>query len=344
MKKLLQASMLLLMSALASVAGFAADETNPFARDIKILTDWFEGEFDNEEQLWFENDPRSATPDDERHVRVHTIHVRLDLPQFGDHVFYVEEYRDNDPGSLIRQRFVTFEPDLDVGAIRMQQGFFRDPEAFVGAHYDLSKFDGLTAEDVFFMRDLAPDNKCDVFWRRVADQYEGSMEPKGCRLGTNGVGPARYSVHNLILSANKYWRVDSSFLQSDDSLYIGDPVDRPSRMRRASIFHCEGSFRSEAGVQNLNPFRIHSQGGHAKIRRQADGQVFEILLRSKEYPFYETRPDFMYFSIREQGAKRSLLYSVNDADSRRLGLNHNGIAVHCSRTGYDFRQSLDQLP
>jgi len=62
------------------------EQADPFARDLKILTDWFEGEFDNEEQLWFENDPRSNTPEEERHIRLHTVHTRLDLPTFGEHV------------------------------------------------------------------------------------------------------------------------------------------------------------------------------------------------------------------------------------------------------------------
>lgn len=327
----------------ASLVVNAAEEADPFARDLKILTEWFEGEFDNEEQMWFENDPRSATPEDERHSRIHVAHARLDLPQFGDHVFYVEEYIDNDPSKVIRVRFVTFESDLEAGAIRMQQGFFRDQDAALGAHHDRSKLANLTPEDVFFMKDLAPDNQCDVFWRRVADQYEGAMIEKGCQLGTDGRGPARYSVHNMVLSADKYWRVDSSFLSADDSLHVGHPVDNPSRMRRARTFQCEGAFRSAEGSQDIKPFQIHSQGGMGRFTRDSDGKQFELLMRQKEYPYYETRPDFMYFSVREAGEQRSLVFTVNDADSRRMGVNFNGMIVHCHQDGYDFRQTYEDL-
>ena len=80
-----------------AAAAAAAPENDPFARDLLVLTDWFEGEFDNEEQRWFQADPRSNTPEDERHVRVHATHKRIEAPEFGEHVFYVEEYTNNDP-------------------------------------------------------------------------------------------------------------------------------------------------------------------------------------------------------------------------------------------------------
>ena len=52
----------------APLAAGAAPEDDPLARDLLVLTGWFEGEFDNEEQRWFQADPRSGTPEDERDV------------------------------------------------------------------------------------------------------------------------------------------------------------------------------------------------------------------------------------------------------------------------------------
>lgn len=337
--------------ALGSIStGLAAEEEHAFARDLKILTKWFEGSFDNEEQVWFHY--RSGA-EDEKPERLHAIHLRLDLPQFGEHVFYVEEYKDNDPTQLVRQRFVTFEADPEANAIRMQQGFFRKGDKYLGKYDDPDAFSKVKPKDIFFMKDIAADNQCDVFWRRVADHYEGKMIEKGCRLGTTGEGPPRYSVHDMTLSANKYWRVDASLLTEDNSWHRGNKLDQPTQMRRADIFVCEGSLnmpgaRSSDGSgfdagQQIEPFKLHNQGGSATFTREADGESFEVLLRKKEYPFYETRPDFMYFSLRKAGERRSIVYTVNDIDSRRLGVSHAGINVHCHREGYDFRQTLEEL-
>lgn len=320
--------------AVASVDGWADDNTDPNARDLLILTQWFEGDFDNEEQLWFQADPRSATPDDERHVQIHTSHRRLQLPAFGEHVFYVEEYKDNDPTDIIRQRFVTFASEPEQGRIRMKQGFFKDPEAARGAHRDPGKLGGIGAEDVFFL------DGCDVFWQRRADQYEGAMAPQACAFGEGDA--RRYSVHNLTLSATKYWRVDTTFRFSDGELHAGMPVDQPFRLRRAQQFLCEVNIRGDDPKQ-YRDLELHSQGGEVTFEGP-NGKSLILRMRDKEYPYYATRPDFLFFSLREAGEVRSIVYSVHDRLSRRLGFNLDWIGAHCHRAGYDFREPLSTLP
>ncbi|MEM9209448.1 MAG: chromophore lyase CpcT/CpeT [Pseudomonadota bacterium] len=310
--------------------------SDPHARDLLILTEWFEGEFDNEEQLWFEADPRSMTPEAERHTRVHTVHRRMALPDFGEHVFYVEEYQNNDPAEIIRQRLVVFSSDGIDGGIRMQQGFFHKPEQALGAHRDASQIAGLEAGDVFFL------DGCDVRWRRVAGQFEGSMAEKACVFGE---GPLRrYSIHNLVLSQDKYWRVDATRLVADDSLHAGYDENRPTEMRRADPFVCEVTLRLEDGsAQRVQDLALHSQGGVQAIVREDTGEELLLRLRDKEYPYYDTRPDFLFLSIRKAGERRSLAYTVTDADARRLGVSFGGTLAHCYREGYTFRQPLELL-
>lgn len=309
---------------------------DPHARDLLILTDWFEGEFDNEEQVWFQTDPRSETPEDERHTRLHTHHRRVDLPSFGEHVFYVEEYKNNDPEDLVRQRLVVFSSLGLNGGIRMRQGFFEDPTAVQGAQHDPERLEGTAESSVLFM------DECDVFWQREASQFVGKMREKACVFGDGD--KRRYSVHNLILSSNKYWRVDSTRLISDDSLYVGYHESKPTELRRAKPFVCEMNLRLEGGAaQRAEGLRVHSQGGEQSVVREDNGEVYILRLRDKEYPFYDTRPDFLFLSVRKEGERRSLAYTVTDADARRLGVSFDGILAHCYREGYTFRQPLEVL-
>ncbi len=71
---LLQRCVLGLTLILAANGATADDNTNRFARDIKILTHWFEGEFDNEKQRWFEADPRAGIGEQERQKRARNAH------------------------------------------------------------------------------------------------------------------------------------------------------------------------------------------------------------------------------------------------------------------------------
>lgn len=310
--------------------------TDPFARDLVVLTGWFEGEFDNEEQLWFQADARSETPEEDRHLRLHTMHTRLDLPEFGEHVFYVEEYKNNNSTDLVRQRFVIFSSEAKQDGIRMRQGFFNKPEEALGAQFDPGKLANLKPEDIFFM------DECDVFWKREADQYVGKMRPKSCVFGEGE--ERRYSVHNLILSADKYWRVDVTRLISNDTIHVGHPEDNPTRMRKAKIFLCDATLQGNDGaIQKIESIRLHSQGGTRVFFREKDGQELEIRIRDKQYPFYNTRPDFLFFSVRKKGEERSIVYTVNDTNSRLFSVSLPDMSFHCHLEGYLFRESIEQL-
>lgn len=321
---------------LIPAAAQAEPESDPFARDLLVLTEWFEGEFDNEEQRWFQADPRSNTPEDERHVRLHATHERIDAPAFGEHVFYVEEYRGNDPNDVYRQRLVIFSSQPGAAGIRMQQGFFHEPERFLGAQHDPSALSGLAKSDVFFL------DECDVYWKRVAGQFQGGMRPKSCVFGEGEL--RRYSVHDLYLSETKYWRVDSTFLVADDSLHIGMPADRPFELRRVKRFICNFTFDPRGPApQEIRGLRLHSQGGSFDVRRRRDGREFTVLMRDKEYPYYSSRPDFIYFSIRRKGEQSSIVFTVNDPESRSLGVSTGEFLASCYRQGYEFREPVDLL-
>ncbi len=331
--------------ALASVLGggllaaqpvFAADNDS-MTRDLLLLTDWFEGRFDNEEQRWFQEMEGYKGRTSEEFVRIHTMHKRVDLPQFGEHVFYVEEYRDSDPSQIIRQRLVIFSTDGETRQVRMQQGFFKSPTAYAGGYQEPDKLADLTPEDVSFI------DTCDVTWKRVASQFEGSMAPKACVFGEGE--DRRYSVHDMWLSPDKYWRVDATFRVSDDSHFAGAQRDKPYEMRRALPFNCSFYFfaNNQFEGQVIEGLSLHSQGGTVTATRDSDGKAYEIFMREKEYDYYETRPDFIYFALREKGETRSVAFSVNDPDARTVGVRAESIGAFCHRDGYTFRQPLELL-
>ena len=308
---------------------------DPNARDILILTDWFEGEFDNEEQRWFYT--RNGGEGEPPHRRIHAIHKRLDLPQIGEHVFHIQHYLDNDSSNVMRQRIGIFISEPEENAIRMRQGFYKDNDRSLDAHVDPSKLDGLTMDDIFFVEG------CDVFWVREADQYVANMKPKACAFGEGDL--YRYSVHRWTLSATKLWLVDSSFLMSDDSLHIGMPVDQPFRMRRAKIYECEVAFRNDDGsiARRFTDIRLHSQGGLVWFDPDENGDIYGLRIRDKEYPFYSERPDFLLFSLQKQGQALMVGYALTDVDARRVGFNLGFALGHCHLEGYEFREVLETL-
>ncbi|MCP5471456.1 MAG: chromophore lyase CpcT/CpeT [Sinobacteraceae bacterium] len=301
---------------------------DPSARDLQRLVLWFEGDFDNQEQIWFENDRRSATPASERHERVHATHRRVNLPAFGQYVFYVEEYLDDDPAKVFRQRLVTFESAREAG-VRMKLWFFKDPASVRGAHRDPSIVASITPADVTGLPG------CDVLWVPQGDQYVGGMEPRACVFGEKG--QRRYSQHDLVLSPTKYWRVDRIFLLESDKLHEGHSRGVPHKMMRTKMFSCDISFYADDYLAGPHPDdevfsgkEIHSQGGTIAVTRKSDGMEYVFRLRDKEYPYYEKNPDFMFLSVR-RGTESFLAYSLHDPAATLIGFNLGWLSVFCER-------------
>jgi hypothetical protein len=290
---------------------------------------WFGGVWDNQEQVWFETEGRAQVPAAERHARIHAVHRRVDLPAFGRYVFYVEEYRDDDASRVSGQRLVAFESARGRGVL-MRVGTFADPAAVRGAQDEPAKLAGLRADEVRW----APG--CDVYWRAEADQYAGEQRGTACESGAGAA--RRYSQQDLVLSAAKYWRLERTFESATGRLAAGEPaVTDPLRLNRARLFDCAVNVYGSGYLagpspddEHLEHQRIHSQGGTIRFQRKSDGRSYQLRLRDKEYPYYETRSDFMFLSVRE-GDGPFIAYSLHDPGASFIGFNLGWLSVACER-------------
>lgn len=305
----------------------AADD-DPNTRDLKVMSSWFEGEWDNDEQIWFETDHRENRPTGRRHGRIHSMHRRIDLPSFGTHVFYVEEYRDGDSDKVSRQRLITFESKKPTVGVRSRLFFFHRPDAVRGGYFDPRLLASLTRDDVFTIE------SCAIEWVPEGGQYRGTIPAKRCEFGESG--ERRWSQHEVLLSSDKYWRVDRSFQVKTGKLAVGFPDDEPYKLRRANRFDCNLNFAEDylrgpmPGDQSEKGLSIHSQGGEFTVKRVSNGISYTVRLRQREYAYYDENSDFMFLLVRETG-KPFIAYSLHDADARLIGMNLNWMNLSCRR-------------
>ena len=111
-------------------------QSDPNVRDLLLLVKWFEGEFDNDSQLWYEG--RRKVPEDQQHGRIHATHTKIQADFLGEHVFYVEEYVDDDTTKIARQRVVSFKSMAPEEGIEMEIYFLKEAKKFIGATADAS--------------------------------------------------------------------------------------------------------------------------------------------------------------------------------------------------------------
>ena len=99
-KAMLIAAAALLVCSTAAAHEPAAGDPEYLGADLNLAMEWFEGRFDNNFQVEAEKEAGVEEP----LSRLHSIFTRVDLPEFGDCVYYGEQYGDTDPTNIYRQR------------------------------------------------------------------------------------------------------------------------------------------------------------------------------------------------------------------------------------------------
>ncbi len=307
-----------------------AQNNDPNARDLVLLTKWFEGAFDNDSQIWFENRRNWAGKEEEKHERIHAVHKRINAKDIGDYVFYIEEFTGEDSTNITRQRIISFKSNAPEETIEMELYFIQDSKKYLGAYQTPEVFKGLKKEDLFGL------DGCNVFFKRKGEQYHGSMKDKTCQFGKDDL--KRYSVHDMIISENQYWRVDRTFLVKDDSFHKGHPNNIPHKMRKANYYSCNIAFHEKAYYlpsekdKKFNNILIHNQGGLKWFKNPIDGKTYAIQLREKQYPFYKEGSDFFMMRFKEKGQLASKTIILSEPNPKKIGFQMGWASCICEKT------------
>jgi len=80
----------------------SADDVAILDKDFRTMMQWFPGVYDNQEQVYFEAEQQ--VDEALHHERIHHVFAPVDLPAFGEHVFYVQQHLNDDPSDIYRQR------------------------------------------------------------------------------------------------------------------------------------------------------------------------------------------------------------------------------------------------
>lgn len=297
------------------------------ARDLVKLSTWFEGSFDNDSQLWFEGRRGWKGNEEEKHGRIHATHIRINAPEIGEHVFYVEEFLDGDSAKVARQRIVSFESVPDSAHMLMKLYFLKDAAAVLLAKNQNTFSHTITMDQLFSL------DGCDVVIRRKGEQYEGGMRYKDCQFGEGD--KLRYSVHDIIISQDQYWRVDQTYLVSDDSFHAGHSTSVPHKMRRTKNYACDIAFHEKTYYQPSDKDKrymgviIHNQGGSQWFLNPVTGKRYMVQLREKEYPFYKDGSDFFMLRFKEEEALASTVIVTASPGTKAISFQIGWASTSC---------------
>ena len=303
--------------------GVAADQNAVLDRDFRTFLEWFPGVYDNQEQVYFEEE--LGVPEDERHERIHHTFARVDLPAFGEHVFYVQQYLDDDPGKIYRQRIYVFSADYEENAIRLQIYTPNDVESLVDAHLDPSKLAGLTPEQARNMPG------CDVFWTKRAAEFDGQMKERACSFVSQRSGKRIIIDDDLVLSRDELWISDRA--EDEDGNYVfGNKAGVPHKNVKARRFECWIAAQHADGENWTfeRGLEIWDQGGRIWIETdEVEPQTIGIKMRNVRWPTGNNRDSLVLYAYR-MGDDRAVSYVWGEPTAERIAMNLRWMQASCT--------------
>ncbi len=294
-------------------------------RDFREMMVMFPGRYDNQEQVYFEK--RLDIPEEDRHERTHHIFHPVKLANFPGETFYIQQYQNNDPSDIYRQRIYSFQPDYDENAIRLTIYTPKNPEALIDAHIDPSKLDGLTLDDMI----IRPG--CEVFWKREIDQFTGYMKEGACSFTSSRTGKKIVINDDLHLSDSSIWIADRA-VDEDGAYVFGNRAGVPHKNNRASEFSCWVSVKKRSGDDEWtfnNDLEIHDQGGWIWVTTdERRPQKVGLKMRNVVWPTGYNRNSLVLYAYRDgDDAARSYVWTSPDA--KRIALNLRWVQASCTR-------------
>ena len=312
MKKLIVLSLLILLAGLSNAQKKKAPKQteSELPAQMKEMLGWFEGEFDNFQQVHKEKEDKVA----EVHEHIHSIFKPVVLPAFGKNVFYVYQYFDGNPKKVYRQRMYAFNEDAAENAIRLDIYSFVTDSLYYGADTKPEKLANLTPAQMTTMPG------CGVYWKKVGDSYTGYMKPRACNFISKRSGKKIFITDSLRLTQNEIWIRDEA--EDEDGKYVfGHKGKIPHRLKRCSYF--KGWFALEkAGLNDYESSRtllMHDQGGRARLfTNEGNPMKYEVELAQV---IYGKNQEVLKISLYEDGKDRAIDYAWSGSDSQLIGIN-----------------------
>lgn len=280
------------------------------------MMQWFEGRFDNYAQTIDEKDAKAEFP----HERIHSIFQRVKLPQFGESVFYVQQYLDGDPSKIYRQRLYVFSPNKTEKAIELKIYTFDDEKKYTDAHLDQTKLNGLTTAN------LKATPGCEVYWRlnQTGDKFTGTMKPNACSFVSQKSGKKIYITDDLFLTKDEIWINDQA--KDEQGNYVfGNKSGTHHKLKKVRMFEGwtavlkNGSTEMTGqdapaadwdGQQNLT---IYDQGGTVKINDKFSAQLAQLA--------YKNGTKVLKLGIVENASGKTVAYTWANPEAERIGIN-----------------------
>lgn len=289
------AAMLACLAAFFSTVAQANDGHAAQPEAVERFAALWEGFYSNERQV--RREELASEPDYPEAVRLlrdMRVH-RLDAPQIGEHVLFLEEIKSDDPDKAHRQRVMTLDWHADTSEIEVNQLFFAQ-----GPSYDRSLLDPAVVAQMP-REAFRLEAGCNLFftWNAELERFEGGMRPRKCEYVHPESGLV-YAEFDMVLDEDRLWYRDRSIIIETQA--IRGEIEGFSWLRfdRLSDDPANGNGDRISKAELAKRLSYASDDGvwEGTFRRiDANGEVIEVRPSRIEYRFLEDGEPFDFAQV-----------------------------------------------
>lgn len=305
-------------AAVLGMSGAAhASNTLPELRHVeRQIERLLPGEYDAYPQIHVQR--LLGAPPDGEHDHWHRVFQRIDVPQFGEKVYYGQMRMGSRDGAIVQgtQVLYTLLIDEENMSVTLSGRRIANGEEFEDAHLHPEMWPSLELDPRY-------GGTCTFRWRMNGDQVVGRLEEDGTCTHTSRVTGQTYTWDaEWVLTDEELWIFDNGYLE-DGTMFLGRHDRVHHRLSRTRDFSCQAT--DAAG--GSEDFVLHDRG---ETRLLANGAAEVKLLRANlpiagsDFLVEQTR-----LLLQEAGEDGVIAETNIKGRTDHISLVFPGTALHC---------------
>lgn len=284
--------------------------------DIAELHSLMTGRFDNNIQTLIERSNNAENP----HERIHSVLVPVNIPELSEYVLYTEQYAQNDPEKIFRQRLYAFSNEGKE--IKMALYKIKDKDRFKQAYLNPSILEEIKVEDANHI------NGCDLYFAKEDNTYIGKTRENECSIKLPHLNKPMNVSTTIHVSPKELWIYDEAFT-ADGKMIWGREDKVPHKLNQARSYKCTSLLKKEdgSGYIRSKSDNMHDQG--AKFYINEGERKFSIDLSQV---IYGNSLELIKLGLHKGDEIPTMFYIWSDPDSKRIGFNMGWVQAWCNLT------------
>jgi hypothetical protein len=322
-----------------------SEEGNDQSPLFKRFLDWFEGEFDNNEQVWqqAQTAEKNRQPIKDPYEHIHHLFRKINAPALGEQVFFVRQtlagdpLKDKDVGKIYRQRIYRFTNNADQ-AIRLEIFLFKDEAPYKDLHLSQDLAMSLSLEQ------LRATPGCDVLWKFDANAkvFNGSMEKDACQIISRSSGKPIFVNDQLRLGSTQLDIADQA-RDADGKLVWGRADGLAHQNRKVTYFSGWAAISREPKAEDhtgkysfQGNIALHNEGDRVQLKYD-DGKPSGYWIELAQLTYQETKTPILKLALVDEKTNKSATYIWANTDATRIGMNLKWIQIGLTQKTPDAR-------